>query len=68
MSSRISGLTVNLLIYIDSEFKIPIFKTLTDSMQDGSYLVIGMTETIPQELRDEFEPVNKRCRIYQYTP
>jgi len=58
----------NLLIYIDSEFKIPIFKTLTDSMQDGSYLVIGMTETIPQELRDEFEPVNKRCRIYQYTP
>ena len=58
----------NLLIYIDSEFKIPIFKTLTDSMQEGSYLVIGMTETIPQELRDEFEPVNKRCRIYQYTP
>ena len=58
----------NLLIYIDSEFKIPIFETLTDSMQDGSYLVIGMTETIPQELRDDFEPVNKRCRIYQYTP
>ena len=58
----------NLLIYIDSEFKIPIFNTLTDSMQAGSYLVIGMTETIPQELRDEFDPVNKRCRIYQYTP
>ena len=37
-------------------------------MDAGSYLVIGMTETIPQELRDDFEPVNKRCRIYQYTP
>jgi Methylase of chemotaxis methyl-accepting proteins len=58
----------NLLIYIDSEFKIPIFETLTDSMDAGNYLVIGMTETIPQELRDDFEPVNKRCRIYQYTP
>jgi len=58
----------NLLIYIDTEFKIPIFETITDSMSAGSYLVIGMTETIPQELRDDFDPVNKRCRIYEYTP
>ena len=58
----------NLLIYIDSEYKIPVFETLTDSLKAGGYLVVGMTETVPQEIRDEFEPVNKRCRIYKYTP
>jgi len=58
----------NLLIYIDSEYKLPVFDTLTDSLKPGGYLVVGMTETVPQEIRDQFEPVNKRCRIYKYTP
>jgi chemotaxis protein methyltransferase CheR len=58
----------NLLIYIDSEYKIPVFKTLTDSLRPGGYLVVGMTETVPQEIRSSFDPVDKRCRIYQYTP
>ncbi|ESS08379.1 MAG: MCP methyltransferase, CheR-type [uncultured archaeon A07HN63] len=58
----------NLLIYIDTAFKDPIFETLTDSLREGGYLVIGMTETIPESLRDDFDPVNKRCRIYEYTP
>ncbi|WP_303647408.1 CheR family methyltransferase [Halohasta salina] len=58
----------NLLIYIDSEYKIPVFDTLTSSLKPGGYLVVGMTETVPQELRDDFEAVSKRCRIYKYTP
>ncbi|MFW6320602.1 MAG: CheR family methyltransferase, partial [Halohasta sp.] len=58
----------NLLIYIDSEYKLPVFDTLTSSLKSGGYLVVGMTETVPQEIRDDFEPVNKRCRIYKYTP
>ena len=58
----------NLLIYIDSEYKLPVFDTLTASLKPGGYLVVGMTETVPQEIRDQFEPVNKRCRIYKYTP
>ncbi len=58
----------NLLIYIDSEYKLPVFKTITDSLRPGGYLVVGMTETVPQELRSVFDPVDKRCRIYQYTP
>jgi len=58
----------NLLIYIDSEYKLPVFDTLTDSLKSGGYLVVGMTETVPQEIRSEFEPVSKRCRIYKYTP
>jgi len=58
----------NLLIYIDSEYKLPVFDTLTSSLKAGGYLVVGMTETVPQEIRSDFEPVSKRCRIYKYMP
>jgi len=58
----------NLLIYIDSEYKLPVFDTLTSSLKHGGYLVVGMTETVPQEIRGDFEPVSKRCRIYKYVP
>jgi len=55
----------NLLIYIDAAYKEPIFETLVDGLDPGDYLVIGMTETVPISLRDRFEPVDKRRRIYR---
>jgi len=55
----------NLLIYIDSEFKVPIFETIRGSLREGGYLMIGMTETLPAECRDSFEAVDKRHRIYR---
>jgi chemotaxis protein methyltransferase CheR len=55
----------NLLIYIDSSFKTPIFETIRGSMREGGYLMIGMTETLPSECRDDFEPVHKQQRIYR---
>jgi chemotaxis protein methyltransferase CheR len=55
----------NLLIYIDASFKEPIFETIVGSMRDGAYLMIGMTETVPSEMRDTFEPVDKQHRIYR---
>ncbi len=55
----------NLLIYIDSEFKVPIFETIRGSLKQGGYLMIGMTETLPAECRDAFEPVDKQHRIYR---
>ena len=55
----------NLLIYIDSEYKVPIFDTISGSLRDDGYLVIGMTETLPHECRDVFEPFDKRHRIYR---
>ena len=55
----------NLLIYIDAEFKVPIFETIRDSLRAGGYLVIGMTETLPAECRDSFEPLDKQHRIYR---
>ncbi|QZY00719.1 CheR family methyltransferase [Halobaculum rubrum] len=57
----------NLLIYIDSEYKGRLFETLRDSIRPGGYLVLGKTETVPPDMREEFEPVAKRSRIYQYT-
>ena len=55
----------NLLIYIDAEFKVPIFETIRGSLKQGGYLMIGMTETLPAECRDGFEPVDKQHRIYR---
>ncbi|GAA0214635.1 CheR family methyltransferase [Halobaculum roseum] len=57
----------NLLIYIDSEYKGRLFETLRDSLRPGGYLVLGKTETVPPDMREEFEPVAKRSRIYRYT-
>ncbi|UIP00080.1 protein-glutamate O-methyltransferase CheR [Halobaculum sp. CBA1158] len=57
----------NLLIYIDSAFKGQLFETLSESLRDGGYLVLGKTETVPPDVRESFEPVAKRSRIYRYT-
>ena len=57
----------NLLIYIDSSYKTPIFETIRNSLRDGGYLMIGMTETLPTECRQSFEPVYKKQRIYRRT-
>ena len=55
----------NLLIYIDSSFKVPIFETIRGSLRTDGYLMIGMTETLPTECRDDFEPAYKQQRIYR---
>lgn len=57
----------NLLIYIDAEYKEPVFETLEASLREGGYLVLGKTESVPPGRRDAFEPVAKRSRIYRYT-
>ncbi|MFC7132879.1 MULTISPECIES: CheR family methyltransferase [Salinibaculum] len=55
----------NLLIYIDADYKIPIFETIRGSLRDDGHLMIGMTETLPSESREHFEPVHKQHRIYR---
>ncbi len=55
----------NLLIYIDASFKTPIFETIRNSLRDGGYLMIGMTETLPTTCRSDFDPVYKKQRIYR---
>lgn len=55
----------NLFIYIDAEHKLPILKTVSNSLAEGGYLVIGKTETLPDTLKSAFEPVARRLRIYK---
>jgi chemotaxis protein methyltransferase CheR len=57
----------NLLIYIDADYKVPIFETITGSIVEEGYLMIGMTETLPPEFRDRYDAVRKKHRIYKRT-
>ena len=57
----------NLFIYIDAEHKLPILETVSKSLSEGGYLVIGKTETLPELLKPAFEPVARRLRIYRKT-
>jgi chemotaxis protein methyltransferase CheR len=57
----------NFLIYIDADYKVPIFDTITASLVDRGYLMIGMTETLPSEFRNRYDPVAKKHRIYRRT-
>lgn len=55
----------NLFIYIDAEYKRPIFETLDAAIRPGGYLVIGRTETVHREFKGTFEPVDSEQRIYR---
>ncbi|MFC4356854.1 CheR family methyltransferase [Halobium salinum] len=55
----------NLLIYIDTEYKRPVYDTVTGALEPGGYFVVGMTESLPRDLRGGFETVDKRRRIYR---
>ena len=57
----------NLFIYIDAEHKRPMLETVSKSLRDGGYLVIGKTETLPESLKPAFDPVARRLRIYKKT-
>ncbi|MCO8245253.1 MULTISPECIES: protein-glutamate O-methyltransferase CheR [unclassified Haladaptatus] len=55
----------NLFIYINAEHKLPMLQTITDSLRTGGYLVIGKTETLPDVLKEKYDPIDKRLRIYK---
>lgn len=55
----------NMFIYIDVQYKLAILETVTESLQSGGYLAIGKTETLPDELKSVFKPIDKRLRVYQ---
>jgi chemotaxis protein methyltransferase CheR len=57
----------NLLIYINVESKRSVVDTVISSLNEGGYLVIGMTETLPRESRSMVETVEKRQRVYRRT-
>lgn len=57
----------NVCIYIDKQYKRPILETVSKSVADDGYLVLGQTETLPRDLKEGFEAADPRLRIYQQT-
>lgn len=55
----------NLLIYIDADHKGSLFDTLEASLADGGVLVVGMTESVPPDRSDAYEPIDKRRRVFR---
>jgi len=57
----------NVCIYIDKQYKRPILQTVSDSVADDGYLVLGQTETLPRDIKDGFDAADPRLRIYRRT-
>jgi len=55
----------NLLIYIDVDHKGALFDTLEASLADDGVLVLGMTESVPPDRSDRYEPIDKRRRVFR---
>ncbi|MFC5133223.1 MULTISPECIES: CheR family methyltransferase [Haloferacaceae] len=55
----------NLLIYIDADHKGSLFDTLEASLAAGGVLVVGMTESVPPDRGDGYEPIDKRRRVFR---
>ncbi|MWV63628.1 chemotaxis protein CheR [Halorubrum sp. JWXQ-INN 858] len=55
----------NLLIYIDVDHKGALFDTLEASLTDDGVLVVGMTESVPPDRTDRYEPIEKRRRVFR---
>ena len=55
----------NLLIYIDVGHKGALFDTLEASLADRGVLVVGMTESVPPKRSGEYEPIDKRRRVFR---
>ena len=55
----------NLFIYIEDHAKARMVSTLRSGLRPDGYLVVGLTETLPPDCRDAFEPVDRRRRVYR---
>lgn len=55
----------NVMIYFDKEFQSRLLLDFYNALHDGGYLILGRTETMPGDLRDKFDNVNTRERIYK---
>ncbi len=58
----------NLLIYFDKELQEQVLLNLHNALNPGGFLILGKTETITDQMRDYFELVDLRERIYRKEP
>ncbi len=55
----------NLLIYLEKEAQEKVMSRLADALRPGGYFVLGKSEILIGEARDQFVPVSASERIYR---
>ena len=55
----------NLLIYFEKELQEKVLHNLHTALNPGGFLILGKTETIIEQMRDYFNVVDLRERIYR---
>lgn len=55
----------NLLIYFERELQEQVLLKLHTALNPGGFLILGKTETITEQMRDYFEVVDLKERIYR---
>ncbi len=55
----------NLLIYFQKELQEKVLHNLHTALNPGGFLILGKTETFPEQVRDYFNVVDLRERIYR---
>jgi chemotaxis methyl-accepting protein methylase len=55
----------NLLIYFEKELQGEILYNLHTALNPGGFLILGKTETIPEQMRDYFDVIDLTERIYR---
>jgi len=55
----------NVLIYLNRESQIAVFKKLHYAIRPGGYLCLGKAETLPREYETVFDVVDRSWRIYR---
>lgn len=55
----------NLLIYLEPSLRAEVYDTLYHSLEEGGYLVIGKSESLPREIGEKFEAVDRPNRVYR---
>ncbi len=54
----------NVMIYFTEDQKRKVINDFYEALTDGGYLIIGKSETLPNDFKDKFRPVNLKERIY----
>jgi chemotaxis protein methyltransferase CheR len=55
----------NLLIYFEKELQEQVLLKLHTALNPDGFLILGKTETITEQMRDYFEVVDLKERIYR---
>jgi len=55
----------NVLIYLDKEGQLVVLRRLRYAVRPGGYLVLGKSESLPRDIGDSFEVVDRTLKIFR---